>query len=840
MAVGLPDLPVRAVLPELRRALAGARAAVLVAPPGSGKTTGVPLALLEEPWLGGRSILVSEPRRLAARAAAARMAALLGEPVGETVGYRVRFEQRICARTRIEVVTEGILVRRLQGDPALEGVGLVVLDEAHERGLLADLCLALALDVRSGLREDLRLLVMSATLEAGPVARLMGGAPVVVGGGRPYPVKVRFLERAPSGPVEEAVAGAVRRALASEPGDVLAFLAGGREIRGVAGRLAGLSDVAVLPLYGDLPADAQDRALRPEPGGGRRVVLATPIAETSLTIEGVRVVVDSGLARVPRFDPASGLTRLETVRVSRDSAEQRAGRAGRVGPGVCHRLWTEGQHRALRAHRSPEIAEADLAPLALELARWGVAEPARLAWLDPPPAGAYAQAVDLLMALGALDRAGRITPAGDRMVELPFHPRLARMLLEARERGLAALGCDLAALLTERDVLREGRGSRGADLGERVAALGVWRERGEGAARAAGADPVACARVDRAARQARAVLGIGPRGGERSDAKAVGLLLASAYPERVAQRQPGPDPRYRLAGGRGARLSPDDPLGVSPYLVAASLDAGTADGRVFLAAALEGEALAAVRARARTVEAVGWDPESGSVTARAETRLGALVLDSRPLADADPALVRGALLDAVRRAGAGALPWSAPARALQARVLSLRAWRPGEGWPDLSDQTLMADLEGWLGPHLLGVTRLAHLARLDLTALLRDRLDGRARARLEEGAPTHLAVPSGARRPLAYSPGEPPVLAVKLQELFGLAETPTVCWGEVPVTLHLLSPAGRPIQVTRDLRGFWDRTYAEVRRELRGRYPKHPWPEDPWRAPPTAGVKRGR
>ncbi len=887
-----PDLPIREVLPELREVLGGVVgdgrlkpalqpalqppvrrgpplgwSAVLAAPPGSGKTTLVPLALLGEPWLAGRSILVSEPRRLAARAAAARMAELLGERVGETVGYRVRFDQRVSARTRIEVVTEGILLRRLQGDPALEGVGLVMLDEAHERSLLLDLSLALVLDVQSGLREDLRLLLSSATLDTAAAARVLGGAPVVSGGGRSFPVEVSYLAREPTRPVPDTVSEAVRRALAARAGDVLAFLPGGGEIRATADRLADLRDVEVVPLYGDLPGEAQDRALRPSGEGRRRVVLATPIAETSLTIEGVRVVVDSGLARRPRFDPASGLTRLETFRVSRASADQRAGRAGRLGPGVAYRLWTEATQRGLLAYTPPEVLEADLATLALELAQWGVTDPAALRWVDPPPAGAFAQARDLLVSLGALDPAGRVTAAGRRMAGLPFHPRLARMLLEAAPAGAGPLGADLAALLSERDVLRGGGPGRAADVADRIEALHRWRRNGDAGARALGADPAACARVDRAARQARQLVGAGGEdagGRERpedlrgkgtsgrgeGEPSAVrlgrtgpGLLLALAYPDRIGQRQGADGSRYRLASGRGVRLPEGDPLAREEYLVAASIEAGTADGRVFLAAALDQHGLAAASAgRRETVEVVEWDDREGAVVARVEERLGALLLSTRPLDRADPVRVGVALLDGVRRRGLAVLPWTDAAREFRARVLSLRAWRPADAWPDLSDAALSATLGEWLAPWLAGMTRLEHLQRLDLVAVLQSPLQaavaGDWRRRLEEGAPTHVQVPSGARRRLAYAPGEPPVLAVKLQEMFGLADTPRVCWGEVPVTLHLLSPAGRPMQVTRDLRSFWERTYPEVRRELRGRYPKHPWPDDPWRAVPTAGVKR--
>ncbi|HEC15814.1 MAG TPA: ATP-dependent helicase HrpB [Sedimenticola sp.] len=832
------DLPVQAVLPELCEALACGPAAVLSAPPGSGKTTLVPLRLLEQPWLGGRSILLLEPRRLAARASAMRMAELLGEGVGETVGYRVRFDSRVSGQTRIEVVTEGILTRRLQQDPGLEGVGLVIFDEFHERNLQADLGLAFCLDIANGLRDDLRLLVMSATLDTQAVSALLGEAPVIHGEGKSHPVRLQYLDSAPRGGIAEAAVRGVRRALSEQQGDVLVFLPGAGEIRRAEEALRpGLSGVELCPLYGDLSREAQDHAIRPRPGGRRRVVLATSIAETSLTIEGISVVVDAGWSRLPRFDPNTGLTRLETVRVSRAAADQRAGRAGRLGPGVCYRLWTESVQAGLQPHTPPEILDADMAPLVLELAQWGVPEPAGLKWLDAPPAGAFAQARELLRELGALDARGRITPAGGRMAALALHPRLAHMLLLAADWGQGALAADLAALLSERDLLARVAGqARPVDVEQRLRVLSIWRERGAAAARAAGADPAACARVDRASRQwRRSIEAPAPPSAGRFSA---GALLASAYPDRIARRRGGAGQGYLLSSGRGARLPEGDPLGCGEYLVAARLDAGRSEGRIFLAAPLAESELRQTQAdRIENIPLVQWDGRAQAVIAREEERLGALPLAVRPLKAPDPGALCAAMLDGVRRMGIGALPWSDEIRDWQARVLSLRHWRPDDGWPDLSDEALAETLEDWLAPWLAGITRRDHLRRLDLGAILRTRLDWKKQQALDEGAPSHIQVPSGSRKRLKYQPGEPPVLAVRLQEMFGLADTPTVCWGRVPVMLHLLSPARRPIQVTRDLRGFWERTYAEVKKELKGRYPKHYWPDDPWSAEPTSRVR---
>jgi ATP-dependent helicase HrpB len=845
----LNRLPIDAVVPALRTALATHPAVVLQAPPGAGKTTHVPLALLDEPWLAGKGIVMLEPRRLAARAAAGRMAQLRGEAVGETVGYRIRFESKVSKATRIEVLTEGILTRRLQNDPALDGVGLVIFDEFHERHLHADLALALCVDSQRGLREDLKILVMSATLDGAAVSRLLNDAPIVTSEGRNHPVAIRYLPRDPEGRMPITVAAAVQRALDEQEGDALVFLPGAREIRTTLELLEPVLDAGteVLPLYGDLPWELQQKAIAPN-GGRRRVVLATPIAETSLTIEGVRIIVDSGYARVPQFDPGTGLTRLVTQRISRASAEQRAGRAGRTAPGICYRLWSETTQRGLIPQALPEIKGAELAPLALELAAWGVQDASRLAWLDPPPAAALAQARELLTELEALDADGRITETGRALVQLPMHPRLAHMLRQAQTVQRGALACDLAALLSERDLFK-GEARRSCDLAERVEVLQGYRRAGRAAVTASGADAGACQRIEQAARQWRRLIRVREDEVLVVDPDDVGWLLALAYPDRVAMQRSPNEPRYLLANGRGARLPDWESRLRQPFLVVANAEdvpgraaeAAVAEGLIYLAATIRPATLRQhLGDHIRRVEEVSWDEHQEAVVARRVERLGALVLDESPIRDADPERRRAAMLDGVQRLGIGALPWTDEARAFQARVLSMRHWFPDESWPDLSDAALAEQIPDWLGPHLDGITRRIHLVYLDLVSLLRARLDWRQCQQLDIDAPTHLEVPSGSRLKLDYRPGESPVLAVKLQEMFGLADTPRIARGRVPVTLHLLSPARRPIQVTQDLRGFWERTYSEVKKELKGRYPRHPWPDDPWSAAPTARAKRRR
>ncbi|MCW3147250.1 ATP-dependent helicase HrpB [Stutzerimonas stutzeri] len=831
------SLPIDEALPALRQALCTRDEAVLEAPPGAGKTTRVPLALLDESWLAGQSIVMLEPRRLAARAAAERLASELGERVGETVGYRIRLESRVGPNTRIEVVTEGILARRLQDDPALEGVGLVIFDEFHERSLDADLALALTLNARLLLRDEpLKLLLMSATLEGERLSSLLDQAPVVRSDGRMHPVALRWGRPYQAGErIEARVVQMVLQALDEEHGSLLVFLPGQAEIRRVnevlAESLAGRSDVLLCPLHGELELAAQRAAIEPAPAGTRKVVLATNIAETSLTIEGVRVVVDAGLARVPRFDPGSGMTRLETRRISRASATQRAGRAGRLEPGVCFRLWSEEQHAQLAAHGEAEILQADLAGVALQLARWG-AEPGELAWLDAPPAAAYAQAQALLERLGALQRNPRggwqLTTHGQAMAELPVHPRLAHLLLRGQALGQAALAADIAALLSERDTQRGG----GADLALRLHSLASGRAGG-------------VQRVRQLARQFRGLL----RGDAQrtpaalDEAQAVAALLAFAYPDRVARQRRDGGGEYRLANGRAAQFDEPDALMKEPWLVIAELGShqGRREERIYRAVALDPALFDGVLAeQVSQRDELEWDEREGVLRAERQRRIGELVLSREPLPGLDDESRGRALLGLVRRKGLEMLPWTPELRQWQARIALLRQLDLDTAgtseWPDVSDAALLQRLEDWLLPYLGRVSRLAHFALLDLPAMLATLLPWPLPQRLDEQAPVALSVPSGSRIRLDYSE-QPPVLAVRLQELFGLAETPRIAGGRQVVKLHLLSPARRPVQVTQDLASFWANTYAEVKKDLKGRYPKHYWPDDPLIAEPTARAK---
>ena len=826
----MSELPVEALLPALRDALAESPALVLQAAPGAGKTTRVPLALLDCQWLAGRRIVMLEPRRLAARAAARYMAASLGERVGETVGYRVRLDTRVGPRTRIEVVTEGILGRMLQEDPALESVGAVIFDEFHERSLQADLGLALCLDSQSALREDLRLLVMSATLDGDAVAALLGGAAVLTSEGRSYPVEVRYRPlRADFGREQRAwcaeVATAVGTIVASVAGSVLVFLPGIAEIRRVLAALQSQTlpeNVRLAPLYGQLDADAQDAAIGPPPDGCRKIVLATAIAETSLTIEGIAVVVDAGLARQSRFDANTGLDRLVTVPVSRAAAEQRAGRAGRLQAGICYRLWSE--HRHLVPLAQPEILQADLAPLTLELASWGVRDFGQLRWLDAPPAGHVAQARDLLVRLQALDVRLQPSEHGRALLRLGAHPRLAHMMLRGQAHGQTRLACELAALLSETDPL----GGGDSDIQLRV----EWLRTAPQALRSGVARQRQLRTLaDQWCRQ------LGESRDPRRPVQAgrCGALLAFAYPDRIGQRRDGSDNRFLLSNGRGARFRQPEPLAAEALIVAAHLD-GEQEARIFLAAALRLEDLFDWHAELIGEHTfVEWDDRAACVQARRQQRLGELVLSDRALEHPEDAAVQQAMLEGIRRRGPACLPWSEAARQLQARINFLHALDDTH-WPSVSDAVLMADLEQWLAPFLPGIGRLSQLKRLDLHAALLARLDWQQQRQLDKLAPGHLQVPSGSRLRIDYS-GEVPVLAVRLQEMFGLAETPCVADGKVPVLLHLLSPAQRPVQVTRDLEAFWRGSYREVRKELKGRYPKHDWPEDPLKAQPHARVR---
>ncbi|MCK5382988.1 MAG: ATP-dependent helicase HrpB [Gammaproteobacteria bacterium] len=828
-----PSLPIDSLLPDLQRTLEKYTRAVLQAAPGAGKTTRVPLALLDAPWLEGKKIIMLEPRRLAARAAARFMARSLGESVGKTVGYRMHLDRQVSETTRVEVVTEGILARMLQHDPSLESVGLVIFDEFHERSLAADLGLALCLDSQSVLREDLRLLVMSATLDGAAVSEWLDAAPLLSSEGRSYPVTVHYHPaRAVFSRDRRAfcaeVAQRVQTILREETGSLLVFLPGAGEIRQLEGLLAaaGLdANVRVAPLYGQLSGAAQDAAIEPAQEGMRKVVLATAIAETSLTIEGIRVVVDAGLMRLSRFDPNSGLSRLETRPVSQAAADQRRGRAGRLQAGVCVRMW--GAHQPLIAQTAAEILEADLTPLVLELAQWGVCDTAQLRWLDEPPAAHVAQAMSLLQQLGALDANSRITAHGSEMIRFGTHPRLAHMMLRGNELGYGALACELAALLSERDPLA-GDGERDADIVRRVDWL---REPGNG-----GRDRRGLRGGIRAtARQWQRQLHCAAAPQDQGDLSMAGVLLAFAYPDRIARRRHGSDNRFLMSNGRGAVFTEAEPLAAADALVAAHLD-GRAEARIYLAASLHYEQLLRYHAaRVTDVTHVGWDEREHCVQARRQQRIGELVLTDKRWEDAPPEAIQSALLVGIRRAGVEALPWTDAARASQARIAFMHRLSP-QDWPDVSDAALLATLDDWLMPYLAGMSRLAHLKRLDLQAALLALIPWAQQRQLDKLAPTHWCVPSGSRVRLDYNQ-EIPVLAVRLQEMFGLQETPCVAGGKVPVLIHLLSPARRPVQITQDLAAFWKGSYHEVRKEMKGRYPKHHWPEDPLQAQPTTRTR---
>lgn len=815
---------------------------LLTAPPGAGKTTRVPLALLDAPWLQGRKILMLAPRRLAAKAAAQRMATTLNERIGDTVGYRMRLDTKIGLNTRIEVVTEGILTRLLQEDPSLNTYGAVLFDEFHERSLQADTGVALCLESQRLFRPDLRLLVMSATLDCGPVTELLGGAPAVICEGRLFPVETRYLDEPLTGHLDSAVTKMIRLGLARDQGSLLVFLPGMAEIRRVERQLldAGLgSTIHIAPLHGDLPQDAQDAAIAPPLPGTRKIVLATSIAETSLTIDGVRIVIDAGLLRVPRFDPRSGLTRLDTIRVTQDSADQRRGRAGRVEPGVCYRLWTEREQATLAARRPPEMLDADLTSLVLELALWGVADPSELSWLSPPPAGSVTQASDLLIRLGALDPSGRITAHGRQMAELALHPRLSHMLLKAVPMGLTDLACDLAGLLGERDLLKGVAGRQHADVRTRLDILHGQHDHATGAAVDRGVYHRVTSTAEMWRRQlTRRSAKLSAR--NSPDQQGAGLLLALAYPDRIAQRQSGSDARYVLANGRGALFTTPDPLGSEPYLAIAELDGGAQWAKIGLAAPISQAEIESLYAgQIVETEAVTWDEQSQAVQALRQRRLGGLILSQRSLPKPDSSLIATALLQGLRQAGLNALAWTPELRQWQARVQFLRRTEGSDSsWPDLSDDALLQTLDQWLGPYLQGITTLDRVKRIDLHQPLQALLTWDLQRQLEHLAPTHLAVPSGSNIRVDYESGDIPILAVRLQELFGCQDTPRVAGGKVPVMLHLLSPAKRPVQVTKDLASFWANAYQEVRKELRGRYPKHSWPDNPLTAPPTAKAKR--
>ena len=813
-------LLIDAASPELTAALRVGNTAVLVAPPGAGKTTRVPLVLAEEAWaaanaLERRRILVLEPRRLAARAAAERMAKTLGEKVGETVGVRVRFGSKVSARTRIEIVTEGVFTRLILDDPMLEGVAAVLFDEFHERSLDADLGLALARDVQQGLREDLRLVVMSATIDGARVAKLLGDAPAIASEGRVFPVETRYLGRDPR-PIEPQIADAIARAVRADAGSVLAFLPGAAEIRRTAAQLEGRlgKDIDVVALYGALAGDEQDRAIAPAAPGRRKIVLATSIAETSITIEGVRIVVDSGLARVPRFEPDVGVTRLETVRVSRAAADQRRGRAGRIEPGICYRLWDEPQTASLEPFARPEILSADLSSFTLDLAAWG-STPEQLAFLDPPPRPALAEAKALLAELGAIDTDGRITDEGQKLRQLPLPPRLARMVVDAAAFGAALDAAEIAVLIGER-----GLGGDDVDLTHRLDNLRRDRSPRARDARAM------------AARWAEVAKSQGT-GGEESSA---GAILALAYPERIAKNRGGGTGAFLLVNGRGANVDAASPLARDPFLAVAEMTGSAAAGRILLAAPITpDETEARFADRIVTRDEVTFDQASASLRARRQRRLGAITLGEQPMpVEANDESARILALG-VARLGIERLPWSKALRQWRDRVMFLRT-AEGDGWPDLSDAALAADTD-WLASLFYNKTALTELSADDFASALITRLPYPLQRRLDAEAPTHFAAPTGTQAAIDYEAEGGPKIAIRVQELFGLDRHPAIAGGKIPLVIELLSPAHRPVQTTRDLPGFWRGSYAAVRTEMRGRYPKHPWPDDPIAAPPTRRAK---
>jgi ATP-dependent helicase HrpB len=821
--------PIDTILPKLKKTLEQTSTALLQAPPGAGKTTRVPLALLDAPWRQGRKILMLEPRRLAARTAARFMAFQMGEKAGQTVGYRTKLDTKVSADTLIEVVTEGILTRLIQNDPMLDGYAAVVFDEFHERSLHADLGLALVRESQQALRSDLRLLVMSATLDTGPIARVLGDVPVITSEGRAFPVEVfyrpvRMQPRNRS--IVDPVVAVIHEALEHQEGSMLVFLPGAGEIRRVESRLRGqvADNVLIAPLYGNLKAKEQDSAISPAAAGTRKVVLATAIAETSLTIEGVRVVVDSGQQRRAVFDPNSGMTRLITARLSKASAEQRKGRAGRTEPGVCYRLWSESEQFALAEFTPPEIQEADLVSLVLELAQWGARNPDQVSWIDPPPTAHWHQAAELLQLLGMLSPEGAITDHGKAARNLGIHPRLANMVLRGRMLGLGVPAAELAALLGERDLMGPGAG---ADLHERLHVLrGEYKQH-----------TIDQARLNTVRQVARRLMTNDTDSAEMPTAPEAGRLLALAYPDRVGRRRPGTSARYQLSNGKGATLRENDPLGRYDWLVAADLDGKAREATIYLAAPVEITDLEQdLSALIHETEDANWDDKRGTVVARRVRKLGELVLDEKELPRPDPALIQRGLLNAVRKEGLQSLPWSDPAMQWCARVRLLAEVFPNE-WPDVSDSALLGTLEHWLSPYLTGMRRWSDLKKLNLTEVLSGLLDYQQQQSLNSLAPTALTIPTGQRIRLDYTADNGPVLAAKLQALFGWTETPKVAGGKVSVVIHLLSPAQRPLAVTADLASFWRNVYPEVRKDTRGRYPKHPWPEDPLTAKAQQGIK---
>jgi ATP-dependent helicase HrpB len=818
--------PVEEVVLELKSRLKDNKAVILQAPPGAGKSTIVPLAILNEPWLVGKKIIMLQPRRLAARSVAARMADLLKEKIGETVGYRIRFENVIGKNTRIEVVTEGILTRMLQNDNSLEGVGLVIFDEFHERSLHADLALALCLQSQQLLRDDLRILIMSATLDGEKISSAIENAPIVSSLGKQFPVEIKYETVPKDESIVVSASRSIKKALKEQSGDILVFLPGAGEIRRTQEILEtdNLS-ATIFPLYGDMAFQKQQEALMPNSQRLRKIVLATSIAETSLTIEGITTVIDCGYSRVPKFDPRSGLTKLETVKVTRDAADQRAGRAGRLGPGVCYRLWAQATHQHLQAARQPEILEADLALMMLELFSWG-AEVSELNWITPPPSGAVNQATELLDELGAIEK-NKITSRGKEMLRLPTHPRIAHMLLSANSEREKLLAIDIASLIEERDPLPK---ESGADLSLRIELLRKWRS-GE----RVNADRNLFERIEKNASAWRKIFNLKTDNSIFSDTD-VGKLLMEAYPERIAKQIEKFSSRYKLANGRMGKLQDHDGLLQKSWLVIAAMDMGVNEGKIFSAVAVDEEDLLN---HAKEKESVAWDEERGMIAASSEKRIGVLALSSKPIRQIDETLRIKTLCEALREEGLKLLGWDEDQHQWQARVMSLRKWRPDEPWPDVNDQTLLNAADTWLAPYLIQVNKRADFQRLDLNEILIGMLPWDLQQQFNKLAPLRLEVPTGSMIALEYSDdGSAPIMKVRLQEVFGLLETPSINQGRQKIILHLLSPGYKPVQVTQDLKSFWQTTYHEVRKELRMRYPKHHWPEDPWTAQAVRGIKR--
>lgn len=821
--------PIQEVIPELKQRFSTTNTLILQAPPGAGKSTILPLQLLNEEWLGNKKILMLEPRRLAAKAVASRMASLLNEQVGTTVGYRIRFDNKVSTNTRIEVLTEGILTRMLQNNNALDDVGLIIFDEFHERSLHADLALALCRETQQVLRDDLRILIMSATLDGDKLSLLLSNAPVLTSMGRQYPITYRYLPTDTETPLHLQMAKAINKAMKEQEGDILAFLPGAAEIQRTQELLennyAAASSISIHPLYGDLPYNKQQEAILPHPQGIRKVVLATSIAETSLTIEGIRIVVDSGFSRIPRFDPKSGFTRLVTVRVTQDMAAQRAGRAGRMSAGVCYRLWSEGYQQHLQPHRTPEILEADMSPTIMELAQWGIQDVDTLAWLNPPPVSAVNQSQQLLQGIGALDNV-KITQHGKELLRLPTHPRIAHLLLYARQQGLISLATDVAAVLEERDPLPR---ESGANLTLRIEALRKWRNR-----QYVNADRGVLERIEKLANQWRKIFSVQTDNTLPIDHE-VGKLIAAGYPERIAKQREQIH-RYRLSNGKVAKINEQDPLTHEQYLAVAHLDGGTNEGKIFLAAPLSTSDIVHLATEHKNIS---WDAQNGILVTRIEKRIGDIILESKPLTSITDEERITVLCDVIRKEGLTLLQHTEHVLAWKARLACIRLWMPDEEWPYISDSYLLSTVEDWLSPYLNNVKKREDFYKLDLQTIFSGLLSYQQMQRMEQIAPAKINVPSGSVLALEYkNDGSSPVLAVRLQEMFGLLDTPTVNNGKVKVTLHLLSPGYKPVQVTQDLKSFWKNTYPEVRKELKIRYPRHYWPEDPWTAEAVRGVKK--